>query len=209
MPPEQGLIMLGGVYVGAIYGGSIPAILLNIPGTAASLVTAMEGNLMAKQGRSELALNLSATSSGMGGLFSAVALLFLTPLLAKVALSFGPSEYVALIVFSLLIIVFVLPTPAFGNFTGVLIGLMLSLIGLDPFDGSPRFLFGAYQLASGLPLLPDADRAVRAAADPADGLAGGIAGRAARPDCGTQPMRAGGRPSRCWRCTGPRCCGRP
>ncbi|MGE3606852.1 MAG: tripartite tricarboxylate transporter permease [Lautropia sp.] len=154
MPSDQGLIMLGGVYVGAIYGGSISAVLLNIPGTAASIVTAEEGHALARKGEAPLALGLSAVSSGVGGLLSAFALLFLTPVLATLALKFGPAEYVALVVFSLVIVTMVLPTPVLGNATGAFIGLALASIGLDPVTGADRYTYGFYPLMGGLPLIP-------------------------------------------------------
>lgn len=154
VPPEQGLIMLGGVYAGGIYGGSISAILLNIPGTSAAVITAMEGNVMARRGEAPLALGLSATASGVGGIVSAFALLWLTPELARLALEFAAAEYVALILFSLVIVSVMLPTPLLGNAAGAALGLTVALIGLDPYDGTPRFTFGFYQLASGAPLLP-------------------------------------------------------
>ncbi len=154
MPPDQGLIMLGGVYVGGIYGGSISAVLLAIPGTAASIITATEGNALARQGRAPLALGLSAASSGVGGLLSAFALLFLTPMLAELALKFGPAEYVALVIFSLVIVTMVLPTPMLGNAAGCFVGLALASIGLDPVTGADRYTYGFYPLMSGLPLIP-------------------------------------------------------
>ena len=154
MPPDQGLIMLGGVYAGGVYGGSISAILLNVPGTAAAVMTAMEGHAMAQQGRAPLALGLSAASSGIGGFFSAIVLLFLSPLLASVALKFGPAEYVALIVFSLVIVTMMLPTPMLGNACGCFFGLSIATIGMDPVSGADRLSYGMYELYSGLPLLP-------------------------------------------------------
>lgn len=151
---DHGLIMLGGVYAGAIYGGSISAVLINVPGTAAAAVTAIEGNAMVRQGRGPLALGLSATASGIGGLGSAFALLWLSPELAQLAIRFAPAEYVALIAFSLVIVTVMLPTPLLGNAAGALVGLSIATIGLDPFDGTPRFTFGRHELAGGVPLLP-------------------------------------------------------
>lgn len=150
MAPEHGMIMLAGIYAGAIYGGSISAILLNIPGTPASIVTGWEGNAMARQGKAPLALGLSAVSSGVGGLISALALMFLTPVLAQLALRFGAPEYVALVIFSLVIVVVMLDTPIFANITGVFLGLIIASIGIDPVQGMARFTFGFYQLYSGL-----------------------------------------------------------
>lgn len=149
MAADQGLIMLGGVYAGAIFGGSISAILLNIPGTPASIVTGWEGYALARQGRAPLALGLAALSSGIGGLLSAIAMLFLTPVLAGIALKFGSAEYVALVVFSLVIVVVMLDTPIFRNIAGLMMGLALASVGLDPINGVPRFTFGQPELSSG------------------------------------------------------------
>lgn len=149
LSPEHSMIMLSGIYAGAIYGGSISAILLNIPGTAASVVSGWEGHAMARRGQAPLALGLSALSSGVGGVLSALALIFLTPTLAQFALRFGAPEYVALVVFSLVIVVVMLDTPVVANLAGVFLGLVIASVGLDPIQGSPRFTFGFYQLYSG------------------------------------------------------------
>ncbi|MCB9959095.1 MAG: tripartite tricarboxylate transporter permease [Rhodospirillaceae bacterium] len=150
MAPEHGMIMLAGIYAGAIYGGSISAILLNIPGTPASIVSGWEGHALARQGKAPLALGISALASGVGGIISAIALMFLTPTLAQLALSFGAPEYVALVVFSLVIAVVMLETPIFANITGAFLGLILASVGVDPVNGTGRFIFGFYQLFSGL-----------------------------------------------------------
>ena len=150
MPPAHGMIMLVGIYAGAIYGGSISAILLNIPGTPASIVSGWEGNAMARNGKAPLALGISAVGAGIGGTISAIALMFMTPTLAQLALKFGAPEYVMLVVFSLAIVIIMLPTSLIANMVGVFVGLLLAAIGLDPISGSPRFTFGLYQLYSGL-----------------------------------------------------------
>ncbi len=153
MDPAQGLTMLGGVYAGAIFGGSISAILINVPGTPASIVTGWEGYAMAKRGQAPYALGLAAVSSGIGGMLSAFAMLFLTPLLARLALTFGPAEFVGLLLFSLVIVVVMIDTPLLRNVAGCMLGLALSTIGLDPVNGSPRFTFGLNELTSGLNLV--------------------------------------------------------
>lgn len=150
MAPEHGMIMLSGIYAGAIYGGSISAILLNIPGTPASIVSAWEGHAMTRAGRAPMALGISAMGSGVGGMLSALALMFLTPMLASLALSFGAPEYVALVLFSLVLVVVMLDTPVLANLTGVFVGLVLASVGTDPIQGTARFTFGYYQLYSGL-----------------------------------------------------------
>lgn len=150
MAPESGLIMLGGIYAGAIYGGSISAILLNIPGTPASIVTGWEGHALTREGKAPLALALSALSSGIGGLVSGFVLFFLTPPLARLALAFGAAEFVALVAFSLIIVIVMMETPLIGNFAGAFLGLLLASVGLDPIQGMPRFTLGLYPLMSGL-----------------------------------------------------------
>lgn len=153
MSPTHGLIMLGGIYAGAIFGGSISAILINVPGTPASIITGWEGYAMARRGDAPYALALAAVSSGVGGAMSAIAMLFLTPVLAKLALSFGPPEFVALLVFSLAIVVVMLDTPLLHNVLGCLLGLTLASIGQDPINGESRFTFGMPDLLSGVDLL--------------------------------------------------------
>jgi putative tricarboxylic transport membrane protein len=153
MSPTHGLIMLGGIYAGAIFGGSISAILINVPGTPASIITGWEGYAMARRGDAPFALALAAVSSGVGGALSAVAMLFLTPVLAKLALSFGPPEFVALLLFSLAIVVVMLETPLAHNLLGCLLGLTLASIGQDPINGAARFTFGMADLLSGVDLL--------------------------------------------------------
>ena len=93
LSPESALIVLGGVYVGAMYGGSISAILINTPGAPAAIATTFDGYPMAQQGRAEEALAAAATGSGVGGMFGTVVLLFFAPVLAVVSLKFGPPEY--------------------------------------------------------------------------------------------------------------------
>lgn len=153
MAPQEGMIMLSGVYAGAIFGGSISAILLNTPGTPASIVTAWEGHAMARRGEAPEALGIAAVASGIGGLVSAVVMLLATAPLARIALAFGPAEYVALVIFSLVIVSIMLPTPLIANAAGCAIGLALATVGLDPVTGAPRFTFGIFQLYGGLDLV--------------------------------------------------------
>ncbi|WP_142846046.1 tripartite tricarboxylate transporter permease [Telmatospirillum sp. J64-1] len=183
MSPEHGMIMLAGIYAGAIYGGSISAILLNIPGTPASIVSAWEGHALAKRGQAPLALGISAIGSGAGGVLAAIALMFMTPLLARLALSFGAPEYVMLVVLSLIIVIVMLDTPIFANITGVFIGLIIAAVGIDPVSGTPRLTFGFYQLYSGFSIvavlvgffcLP---QAILLAAEAIAGVSTGVLGR--------------------------------
>ena len=150
MPTDGGMIMLVGIYAGAIYGGSISAILLNIPGTPASIVSGWEGYAMATRGEAPQALGVSAVGAGVGGIFAAIALMFLTPLLAQLALRFGAPEYVMLVVFSLIIVVVMMDTSLVANLASAFIGLTLAAIGISPVDGMARMTFGYYELYSGL-----------------------------------------------------------
>ena len=150
MTPDHGMIMLVGIYAGAIYGGSISAILLNIPGTPASIVSGWEGHAMAKRGDAPQALGISAVGAGIGGIVSAIGLIFLTPMLAQLALRFGAPEYILLVVFSLLIVVAMMETPIRASLTSAFIGLTIASVGISPVDGMPRITFGFYDLYSGL-----------------------------------------------------------
>lgn len=153
MSPENGMIMLSGIYAGAIFGGSISAILLDVPGTPASIVTGWEGHTMAREGRAPLALSLAAMGSGVGGILSAVAVLFLTPALSSLALTFGAPEYCALLIFSFAIVIVMLETPLERNLLSLFLGLLVTCIGLDPVNGTPRFTFGSIDLMSGFNLV--------------------------------------------------------
>lgn len=153
MPAAQGMIMLGGIYVGAIFGGSISAILLNIPGTPASIVTASEGYPMARAGKARFALGLAAVSSGIAGLISAVAVMWLTPVLSGIALTFAAPEYAGVIVFSFAIVIVMMDTPITRNLLSCCIGLLLATVGMAPLTGQARFTFGIVNLLSGFSLV--------------------------------------------------------
>ncbi|MBO0904055.1 tripartite tricarboxylate transporter permease [Jiella sonneratiae] len=149
MSAENGMIMLGGIYAGAIFGGSISAILVDVPGTPASIVTGWEGHAMAREGRAPWALGTAALASGTGGVISALALMFLTPPLASFALTFGPPEYCALLLFSFAVVVVMMETPLLRSLLSAALGLLIATIGLDPVMGAARFTFGEVHLYSG------------------------------------------------------------
>lgn len=148
-PGNAGICMLLGVFCGAIYGGSITAILINTPGTANSAATCLDGYPMSwtQPGR---ALSISTTSSTFGGLFSAFALFFTAPLLAKFALKFGAPEYFALGIFGLSIVTGVSSKSVLKGILGAVIGLALSTIGIDIISGQQRFTFGSVYLMGGV-----------------------------------------------------------
>lgn len=154
LQPEAALLMLSGVYCGGVYGGSIPAILLGIPGTPASAPTAFEGRAMTARGEAGASLALCTFASSFGGFVSSLALIFMTPLLAAIALRVGPPEQAMIAVFGLSVVCML----SFGNMAkGLLVGfvsLVLATIGQDPQVGFPRFTFGSINLVGGVSLVP-------------------------------------------------------
>lgn len=148
------LILLLGIYSAAIYGGSISAIAAGIPGTGAAIATVQDGHKMFKAGRGGEALGLSLTGSIIGGLVSVVCLAFIAPLLAELAVKFGPREYLAVSVFGLVVVVRVAgDSLSKGLLIGAL-GIFLTTWGLDELNGTERYTFGTYHLYEGLPLVP-------------------------------------------------------
>ena len=154
MDPVNGIVMLAGLYMGATYGGSISAILLNCPGAAESACTAINGNLMAKAGRGKEALLYSVISSGVGGLAGCLVLLLFTPMLASFALKFGPPEMFLVCLGGLAIVGSLMGSSLAKGFFAVTLGLLFSLVGIDNLSGGYRFTFGSIQLSAGLNLVP-------------------------------------------------------
>lgn len=154
MDTVPSMVLLLGIYSAAIYGGSISAIAVGIPGTGAAIATVLDGNNMFKKGRGGEALGFSLTGSIIGGLFSAVCLALIAPFMAQLAAKFGPREYLAISVFGLVVVVRVagqsLPK---GLLMGGL-GIFLTTWGLDELNGTERYTFGTYHLYEGLPLVP-------------------------------------------------------
>ncbi|MDR1731331.1 MAG: tripartite tricarboxylate transporter permease [Synergistaceae bacterium] len=153
MEPHVAVMMLGGVYCGAEYGGSIPAILIGTPGTNAAAATVFDGYEMHKKGETGLALYLSLYSSVFGGLFGAIALIFLAIPLAKIALAFGPAEYFLLALTGLSLICSLGEDNIFKGIWAGLFGILLSTVGFDPFAGSPRFTFGLDDISDGFEMV--------------------------------------------------------
>ena len=144
------LIMFAGIYYGVMYGGSTTSILVNLPGEAASVVTALDGYQMAKKGRAGAALTVSAIGSFVAGTLSLVALTFFAPLLAKAALKFGPPEYFAIALFGLVILTNLTGKNPLKSLLMVLVGIMLSTIGMDALTGARRFTFNIPDLMGGI-----------------------------------------------------------
>ena len=154
VPPEVGLNLLSAIFCGSIYGGSITAILLRIPGTPASVPTSFDGFALTQQGQPERALGVSTFSSAMGGFLSALALMFFSPILALAALKFGPPELMALAIFGLSVVSILSPGRLVKGLIACIIGLLMGVVGQDPLHGFPRLTFGQYQLLGGFPLVP-------------------------------------------------------
>ena len=146
--------MMIGCYIGGISGGAVSSILLNIPGTPSSIVTTFDGHPMAKKGKAAEALGWAAISSGVGGMFSWVILVFLAPSLAKWCTSFSMSEYAALAFLGLTIIASMSGKNIVKGVIAGCFGLFLSMIGVDPVWGDLRFTFGSSNLMSGVNLMP-------------------------------------------------------
>src|SRR3989304_5509401 len=131
LDPTSAFIMFGGIYYGAMYGGSTTSILLNTPGETASIATAVDGRAMARQGRGAAALTTAAIGSFVAGTLATLALTFFAPPLAAVALRFGPAEYFALTVLAFTTVAVLLGTSAVRGLFSLFLGLALGLIGID------------------------------------------------------------------------------
>ena len=152
--PLVGLALMGGVYAGAMYGGSIPAILLSTPGTPAAAATALEGYPLTKQGKGGMALKVSVIASFVGGTFSVIVLLAISPILAEFALKFGPPEYFLLALMGLTGVISVASGGLTKGIISGLIGLIIALIGTNPMTGMTRYDFGMVELYEGVSFMP-------------------------------------------------------
>jgi len=153
MSPVAGLVGLGAIYQGAIYGGAFSAILINTPGTPSSIGTTFDGYPMARQGRGEEAVVAATVASCVGGLVGTVALIFLSPPLATIALQFGPAEYFWMGVFGLTIISSLSSGSFLKGITGAAFGVLISTIGIAPIGGDVRFTFGLPSMQGGIELI--------------------------------------------------------
>jgi putative tricarboxylic transport membrane protein len=152
MDPTPGLVLMGAFYMGAIYGGSFTAILVNTPGTPSSIATTFDGYPMTQQGRSEAAIIASTVGSVIGGVVGVIGLLVLAPLLAQVVLAFGPQEYFWMGVFGLTMIAGIATSLVKGIAAGFL-GLLIATVGISPVGGEVRFTFGMTEMQGGVPLI--------------------------------------------------------
>ncbi len=148
--PVTSIIMMAGIFYGAMYGGSTTSILVNIPGEAASVVTCIDGYQMAKKGRAGPALGIAAIGSFIAGTIGVLGLTFVAPPLAEFALKFGPPEYFSLTLFGLLMATLLGEGSILKGLIMVVMGLLLGSVGLDPISGAIRFTWGLHMLQEGI-----------------------------------------------------------
>ncbi len=150
LPPTSAIIMMAAIYYGAMYGGSTTAIVVNIPGEASSVPTALDGYEMAKQGRAGPALGIAAISSFVAGTLGLVGLTFFAPVLANFALAFGPPEYFALMFMGLSLVISLSGRALLKGVISMALGLLAALIGQNPLTGAARLTFGSIDLMAGV-----------------------------------------------------------
>ena len=148
------IIMLAGIWYGSMYGGSITSILLRVPGESASVMVAIDGYELTKQGRAGVALGISMFSAFIAGMFGLLGLGLLAPTLADFALSFGPPEYLALTLLGLTLVSYLATNSILKAVIVTIFGLLLGTVGLDPVRSAARFTFGTLSLQSGIDLVP-------------------------------------------------------
>jgi putative tricarboxylic transport membrane protein len=154
MDPVSALIMLCGIYYGAMYGGSTTSILMNIPGEAASVVTCLDGYKMALKGRAGAALFISAWGSFIGGNLSILGIALLAPALAQFAVKFGPAEMFAIMVLAMMLVGYVGSGSAIKSMCMIMLGLFLGTIGMDTMTGYLRMTYGIREMADGIDFIP-------------------------------------------------------
>jgi putative tricarboxylic transport membrane protein len=152
--PIIAVVLLAGVYYGAMYGGSTTSILLSIPGEAASVMTCVDGYAMTRNGRAGPALAIAAIGSFVAGTLGVIGLMLLAPTLAEFALRFGPPEYTALLLMGLFILAYMSGGSMLKTLAMAAFGLMLGMIGIDVMSGYTRFSFGVVELGDGVGIVP-------------------------------------------------------
>jgi putative tricarboxylic transport membrane protein len=153
MDPLFALGMMAGMYNGGSYGAAIPAILMRVPGTAASVATVMDGYAMTKQGKAAYALQVAVVSAVVGSIFSALSLITLAPALVKVSLMFGPAEFFWLAILGLTTVASLLGTDLLKGLVAACLGLLLGTVGMDMATGTERYTLGRLELVDGLNLV--------------------------------------------------------
>ena len=154
LEPTTAIILLAGIYYGAMYGGSTTSILMRIPGEAASVMTCIDGYAMTQKGRAGPALAIAAVGSFIAGTLSVVFLMLLAPPLASLALRFGPPEYFALLTLGLLVLAFLSGGSMIKALAMAALGLFLGTIGIDQMSGFFRFQYGLIELGDGIGIVP-------------------------------------------------------
>ena len=154
IPPVSTIIMLAGIYYGAMYGGSTTSILVNIPGEAASVITCLDGHQMAKKGRAGPALGMAAFGSFIAGTIGVVGIMLVAPPMAKFALAFGPAEYFSLMLMGIVIIIYMSSGSILKDLLSAMFGLLLGTIGMDSISGTQRLTFGILELTDGIGFIP-------------------------------------------------------
>jgi putative tricarboxylic transport membrane protein len=154
MSPTSSIIMMAGIYYGAMYGGSTTSILVNIPGEAASVVTCLDGYQMARQGRAGPALGIAAFGSFIAGTLSVIGIMLVGPPLARVAVRFGPPEIFSLLILGFTMVTYLTSGSKLKAAAMAVLGLFLGTVGLDPIVATPRFTYGSITLMDGIGLVP-------------------------------------------------------
>jgi putative tricarboxylic transport membrane protein len=152
--PTSAIIMLAGIYYGAMYGGTITSVLVNVPGETASVVTCLDGYQMARQGRAGAALGIAAFGSFIAGTIGLVGLLVIAKPLSNLALQFGPPEYLAIILVGFTFVAYLSQGSMLKGMMMACLGLMLSMVGLDPINSQQRMTFGVLNLFEGFGIAP-------------------------------------------------------
>lgn len=153
-PTVQSFISLLGIYCGAIYGGSVAAILLGIPGTPAAAATMIDGYPLTKKGLAGQALGIACIASATAGLLSSFVMTFLSPQVSRISLMFGPAEYFGIAFFALSILILLSGKSLLKGFTTIILGLLFTTIGIEPISGGTRFTFGQEALINGVGIIP-------------------------------------------------------
>src|SRR5918992_703455 len=154
MNPTSAIVLLAGIYYGAMYGGSTTSILMRIPGEAASVMTCIDGYAMTRKGCGGPALAIAAAGSYVAGTVSVIALMLLAPPLASFALRFGPPEYFSLLLLGLLVLAYMSGGSMLKSLAMAALGLLFGMIGIDPMTGFSRFSFGLVELGDGIGVVP-------------------------------------------------------
>ena len=154
LDPTGAIIMLCAIYYGAMYGGTITSVLINVPGEAASVITCIDGHQMALQGRAGAALAIAAVGSFFGGCVATIALALVAIPLAKLALGFGPAEFFALMVLGLCLVIGLAGKNLAAALLMTVFGLLMAMVGIDPVRGAPRFTGGIPELFDGIGFIP-------------------------------------------------------